>query len=146
MCRYIYIYIKLIVKTEKNYKLVGFLTDLQDRSVRLWAYVIGAYWLTIATMHRLWKTYKHVVHLRSMDQSNPQKVKYEQYAVLVRDIPAPLPGTGTMYEQVDKYFKALHPETYRACVIVTKMSKVCTYTSHNLSKSVHTIRVCQKDI
>ena len=92
-------------------------------------------------MHRLWKTYKHVVHLRSVDQSNPEKVKPEQYAVLVRDIPAPVPGSGTIYDQVDKYFKALHPETYRACVIVTKISNVCTQRSHNLCKSVQTIRV-----
>ena len=72
-------------------------------------------------MHRLWKAYKHVVHLRNVDQSNPQKVKYEQYVVLVRDIPAPPPSIGTIYDEVDKYFKALHPETYGACVIVTKI-------------------------
>ena len=106
---------------------------LQDGSKRLWAYVIGAYWLTIVTMHRLWKTYKHVVHLRSVDQSNPQKVKYEQYAVLVRDIPAPPPGTATattatatIHGEVDKYFKALYPETYGGCVVVTKISNVYT--------------------
>mgnify|MGYP007059636785 CR=1 FL=1 len=97
---------------------------LQDGSKRLWAYVIGAYWLTIVTMHRLWKTYKHVVQLRSVDQSNPQKVKVEQYAVLVRDIPAPLPGTGTIHDRVENYFKPLYWETYGGCVIVTKTSNV----------------------
>ena len=104
---------------------------LQDKSDRLWAYVIGAYWLTIATLHRLWKTYKHVVALRITDRYYVQTAKPEQYAVLVRDIPAPQPGTGTMYDQVDKYFKALHPETYRACVIVTKTSNVYTTTTKN---------------
>ena len=122
-------YINLITSVEwnqikRNEVSSSSLIVLQDGSKRLWAYVVGAYWLTIVTMHRLWKTYKHVVHLRIVDQSNPENIKPEQYAVLVRDIPAPLPGSGTMYEQVDKYFKALHPETYRACVIVTKMSKV----------------------
>ena len=99
----------------------------QDRSLRLWAYVIGAYWLTIATLHRLWKTYKHVVDLRIKDKSDTETVKPEEYAVLVRDIPAP--SNGTITEEVDKYFRSLHPGTYHASIVVTYGSKVHIYVS-----------------
>mgnify|MGYP006905979940 CR=1 FL=1 len=102
------------------------MTDLQDRSVRLWAYVIGAYWLTIATLHRLWKTYKHVVTLRINGIADTQRAGPEEYAVLVRDIPAPTNGT-TIAEAVDKYFRALHPGTYQASIVVTYGSKVYIY-------------------
>ena len=95
---------------------------LQDKSDRLWAYVIGAYWLTIATLYVLWKTYKHVVLLRTQDQSNSLTAKPEQYAVLVRDIP--IPPVGSIAEEVENYFRELHPGTYESCIIVTNMSKV----------------------
>ncbi|KAI5055700.1 hypothetical protein GOP47_0029616 [Adiantum capillus-veneris] len=94
--------------------------NVTNKSSRLWAFAIADYWLTIATMYVLWKSYKHVVHLRTQDQSAP-KAKPQQYAVLVRDIPPP--STGSISEEVDTFFKTLHPTTYETCIIVTNMAK-----------------------
>ena len=93
----------------------------QDESKRLWAFAVGAYWLTIATFYVLWKSYKHVILLRTQDQSS-LTAKPEQYAVLVRDIPSPL--TGSIAQEVEDYFRSLHPGTYESSIIVTNMSKV----------------------
>ena len=93
----------------------------QNESKRLWAFAVGAYWLTIATFYVLWKSYKHVILLRTQDQSS-LTAKPEQYAVLVRDIPSPL--TGSIAQEVEDYFRSLHPGTYESSIIVTNMSKV----------------------
>lgn len=94
--------------------------NIQNESARLWAFAIADYWLTIATLYVLWKSYKHVVLLRTQEQASP-KARPEQYAVLVRDIPPP--ATGSMEEEVDTFFRMLHPTTYESCIIVTNMAK-----------------------
>jgi hypothetical protein len=87
----------------------------------LWAFAVGAYWLTIATFYVLWNSYRHVILLRTHDQSSPT-AKPEQYAVLVRDVPSPL--TGSIAQEVEDYFRNLHPGDYGGSIIVTNMSKV----------------------
>lgn len=94
--------------------------NITNKSPRLWAFAIADYWLTIATLYVLWKSYKHVVQLRTQDQS-AAKAKPEQYAVLVRDIPPP--STGSISDEVDTFFRALHPTTYETSIIVTNMAK-----------------------
>ena len=98
---------------------------LQDESRRLWAYVIGAYWLTITTLFILWKAYKHVVQRRFEHQSDCKTGKPEQYAILVRDIP--VPAAGTLTEEVEMYFRSLYPETYETSIIITNAFKVYIY-------------------
>lgn len=51
------------------------------------------------------------------------EVKAEQFAILVRDIPAP-PADKTRKEQVDSYFKALYPDTFYRSMVVTENNKV----------------------
>lgn len=51
------------------------------------------------------------------------EVKAEQFAVLVRDIPAPPQGQ-TRKEQVDSYFKAIYPDTFYRSMVVTDNKKV----------------------
>eukprot|EP00250_Pteridium_aquilinum_P020740 c24927_g1_i1 orf=65-2185(+) len=94
--------------------------NVMNKSPRLWAFAIGDYWLTIATLYVLWKSYKHVVLLRTQDQATP-KARPEQYAVLVRDIPPP--ASGSIEEEVDNFFRTLHPTTYETCIVVTNMAK-----------------------
>eukprot|EP00249_Psilotum_nudum_P005543 c18984_g1_i2 orf=173-2383(-) len=95
--------------------------NIRQGSDRLWAFVIGAYWMSLVTYLILWKTYKHVVKLRSQSNSAP-KAKPEHFAVLVRDIPPP--KNGTIEEEVDAYFRKLHPDTYERCRVVTDISEV----------------------
>lgn len=50
------------------------------------------------------------------------EVRPEQFAVLVRDIPAISKGE-TFKEQVDSYFKAIYPDTFYRSMVVTDNSK-----------------------
>ncbi|KAL9224948.1 hypothetical protein vseg_000924 [Gypsophila vaccaria] len=91
-------------------------------SKRLWAYLIGVYWVSLATYFLLWKAYKHVTELRATALMSPE-IRAEQFAVLVRDIPPPLDGE-TRKEQVDSYFKAIYPDTFYRSMPVTDNKKV----------------------
>ncbi|KAL2610803.1 hypothetical protein R1flu_022495 [Riccia fluitans] len=95
--------------------------NIQNRSDRLWAFLIGEYWLSFVTFYILRQTYKHVTDLRAKDQSNV-RAKLEQFACLVRDIP-PVPNNESREEQVDSFFKRVHPGTYEKSLIVTRLNK-----------------------
>ncbi|KAH7283567.1 hypothetical protein KP509_34G013900 [Ceratopteris richardii] len=94
--------------------------NVTNRSSRLWAFALADYWLTFVILYVLWKSYKHVVQLRTQYQSSP-KARPEQYAVLVRDIPQP--PSGSISEEVDTFFRGIYPTSYESCVVVTDMSK-----------------------
>ncbi|KAJ4980748.1 hypothetical protein NE237_031585 [Protea cynaroides] len=91
--------------------------NIPNRSPRLWAYLIGTYWVTFVTFYILWKGYKHVSDLRARALMSPE-VKPEQFAALVRDIPQDPEGR-TRKEQVDSYFKTIHSETFYRSMVVT---------------------------
>ncbi|XP_074272506.1 CSC1-like protein ERD4 [Silene latifolia] len=91
-------------------------------SPRLWAYLVAVYWISLVTYFLLWKAYKHVTELRATALMSPE-LRVEQYAVLVRDIPATLEGESRK-EQVDSYFKAIYPDTFYRAMPVTDNTKV----------------------
>lgn len=95
---------------------------LQSKSPRLWAYLLGVYWVSFVSYFLLWKAYKHVSDLRSNALRTPD-IKPEQFAVVVRDIPA-VPEGPNRKEQVDSYFRAIYPETYYKSMIVTDNKEV----------------------
>eukprot|EP00253_Pinus_taeda_P022555 PITA_22555 len=95
--------------------------NVQTKSNRLWGFLIAAYWVSFVTYYVLWKTYKHVVHLRVREQTSLES-KPEQFAVLVRDIP-PVPVGITRKEQVDSFFRRLYPETYERSLIVSDIAE-----------------------
>lgn len=80
------------------------------------------YWVSFVTYYLLWKAYNHVSDLRAAALMSPE-VKAEQFAVLVRDIPAPSNGQ-TIKEQVDSFFKAIYPDTFYRSMVVTDNKKV----------------------
>ncbi|KAI5057502.1 hypothetical protein GOP47_0027517 [Adiantum capillus-veneris] len=117
--------------------------NISQKSARLWAFAIADYWLTISTLFVLWKSYKHVVFLRTQDQASA-KAKPEQFAVLVRDIPSP-PAGRSIEEEVDTFFRKLHPTTYETCLIVTNMAKaniIWTNIEKYRKKLAHTEAIC----
>ncbi|KAF3771972.1 hypothetical protein EJ110_NYTH59069 [Nymphaea thermarum] len=63
------------------------------------------------------KAYKHVSELRTTALTAAE-TKPERFAVLVRDIP-PLPPGQTRKEQVDSYFRQLHPDSFYRSLVVT---------------------------
>ncbi|KAJ4977499.1 hypothetical protein NE237_002605 [Protea cynaroides] len=95
---------------------------IERKSPRLWAYLIGTYWVSFVTFYILWKAYKHVSKLRAKALMSPP-VKPEQFAVLVRDIPQ-LPQGKTRKQQVDSYFRTIHSETFYRSMVVTDNKKV----------------------
>lgn len=91
--------------------------NVTESSARLWAFMIGTFWISLVTYYLLWKAYKHVSGLRAAALMSPE-VKNEQFTILVRDIP-PVPEGQTRKEQVDSYFKSIYPDTFYKSMIVT---------------------------
>ena len=91
----------------------------QAKSPRLWAFLIATYWVSFVTYYLLWKAYKHVSGLRANAlMSDEVKLKPEQFAILVRDIP-PVPAGQTRQRQVDSYFESIYPKTFYRSMVVT---------------------------
>ncbi|ERM99166.1 hypothetical protein AMTRI_Chr02g212240 [Amborella trichopoda] len=97
--------------------------NVQNKSPRLWAFLLATYWVSFITFFMLWKAYKHVLELRSSAQSRSDVARPEQFTVLVRDIP-PVPHGQSRKEQVDAYFKRLHPETFHKSLVITDNKEV----------------------
>ncbi|TVU41184.1 hypothetical protein EJB05_14683 [Eragrostis curvula] len=110
-------------KTANNFSDIERLAlgNVQDKSKRLWAFLLSVYWVSFVTYFVLWKSYKHVSNLRAAARSTPD-IKPEEFAVLVRDIPKPPPDE-TIKDSVDSYFRALHPNTFYRSLVVTDHTK-----------------------
>ncbi|GLU14253.1 hypothetical protein SLE2022_308340 [Rubroshorea leprosula] len=96
--------------------------NVKEKSPRLWAFFIATYWVSFVTYYLLWKAYKHVAELRA-NALMSSKVRPEQFAVLVRDMPNPPTGQSRK-QQVDSYFKAIYPEKFYKSLVVTDNRKV----------------------
>ncbi|KAG6529629.1 hypothetical protein ZIOFF_011841 [Zingiber officinale] len=105
--------------SEGSFKNLDKLTmgHVNKRSPRLWAFLLGIYWVSFATYYVLWKAYEHVTDLRAGAKISPE-VRPEEFAVLVRDIPAAAAGQ-SMKDHVESYFRSLHPETFYKSMVVT---------------------------
>ncbi|KAJ0455818.1 putative calcium-dependent channel, 7TM region phosphate [Helianthus annuus] len=109
----------VFLSTEGRYRLSG---QGQENGKRLWACVLACYWVSLVSYVFLWKAYKHVSDLRAAALMSPE-AKPEQFAVLVRDIPASSDGQSRK-EQVDAYFKNIYPETFYKSLVVTENKEV----------------------
>ncbi|KAK8551387.1 hypothetical protein V6N13_119857 [Hibiscus sabdariffa] len=98
------------------------MANIQEKSPRLWAFLIATYWVSVVTYFLTWKAYKHVSALRATALRSDE-VKPEQFAVLVRDFPDVTPGQ-TRKQQVDTYFKSIYPETFYRSMVVTDNKEV----------------------
>lgn len=96
------------------------MSNIQKQSPRLWAYLLGTYWVSFVTFYVLWRAYQYALDLRTTSKTSPE-VKPEDFAVLVRDIPPP--QDQSRKEQVDSYFRALHPDTFYKSMVVTDNKK-----------------------
>jgi len=95
---------------------------VQAASMKIWAFFAAAFWVSLVTYYVLLKAYKHILKLRVQHESS-QTAEPQQYAALVRDIPKP-GAHETHTEQVDTFFRQLHPGTYEKCIIICKLKKV----------------------
>ncbi|KAG0497199.1 hypothetical protein HPP92_001890 [Vanilla planifolia] len=97
------------------------LGNVQAKSSRLWAFLLANYWVSFVTFFVLWRSYKHASDLREAGKSSSE-FRPEDYAVLVRDIPTD-PQFQNRKEQVDSYFKALHPDSFYKSMVITDNKK-----------------------
>ncbi|GLJ44443.1 hypothetical protein SUGI_0932320 [Cryptomeria japonica] len=95
--------------------------NIQQKSNRLWGFVVAAYFVSFVTYFILWKTYKRVLNLRAREQASLE-AKPEQFVILVQDIPLVPPGK-TRKEQVDSFFRRLHPDTFDRSLIICDISQ-----------------------
>jgi len=82
----------------------------QPKSGKIWAFLLGMFWVSFVTYYVLWKAYRRVVFMRDRAQANAN-ARPQQYAALVRDIPKPV-GKETRTQQVDGFFSRVHPGAY----------------------------------
>lgn len=94
----------------------------QEGTKKLWAFLVGTYWVSIMTYCVLVKHYKKMIHLRGKEQAH-EKPAPQQFSCLVRDIP-PKPKGMSRREQVNAFFRKIHPDTYENCLIVCNLKKV----------------------
>ncbi len=107
----------------------------QPGSSKLWAFLIGIYWVSFVTYYVLVKNYKHMIDLRTSEQAH-EKACVQQFSCLVRDIPKPPRGM-TRVQQVDTFFKKLHPDSYEKCMVVTNHKKVKALIGDDLSYATY---------
>ncbi|KAE8656193.1 CSC1-like protein ERD4 [Hibiscus syriacus] len=98
------------------------MANIQERSPRLWAFLVATYWVSVVTYFLSWKAYKHVSTLRATALKSDE-VKPEQFAVLVRDLPDVAPGQSRK-QQVDTYFKSIYSHTFYRSMVVTNNKEV----------------------
>ncbi|KAE8715057.1 CSC1-like protein ERD4 [Hibiscus syriacus] len=98
------------------------MANIEEKSPKLWAFLIAVYWVSVVTYVLSWKAYKHVSALRA-NALMSSEVRPEQFAVLVQDLPDVAPGR-TRKDQVDSYFKSIYPDTFYRSLVVTNNKKV----------------------
>jgi hypothetical protein len=94
----------------------------QEGTSKLWAFLLGTYWVSVVTYYVLVKHYKKMIRLRGKEQAHEKAVP-QQFSCLVRDIPAP-PKHMSRAQQVHAFFRKIHPNSYESCMIVTNVKKV----------------------
>ncbi|KAL8152444.1 hypothetical protein V2J09_010204 [Rumex salicifolius] len=95
---------------------------LHAKSSRLWAFMVAVYWVSLVSYYLLWKACKHVSELRDFSRRE-SNAKDREYVILVRDIP-PLPlEFENRKQQVDYYFRSIHPNTFYSSIVVTDNTK-----------------------
>lgn len=96
--------------------------NVEEGTAKLWAFLVGTYWVSFVTYFVLVKHYKKMIRLRGKEQAR-EKAAPQQFSCLIRDIPPPPKGM-TRREQVNAFFRKIHPDTYMNCLIVCKLNKL----------------------
>ncbi|KAG0605251.1 hypothetical protein M758_9G043300 [Ceratodon purpureus] len=113
-------------KLDPNQTYEGFdnlaMGNVEEGTTKLWAFLLGTYWVSCVTYYVLVKHYKKMIHLRGKEQAH-EKATPQQFACLIRDIPAP-PKHMSRAQQVNAFFRKIHPDTYETCLIVTNVKKL----------------------
>ncbi|KAK2642996.1 hypothetical protein Ddye_024759 [Dipteronia dyeriana] len=96
--------------------------NVTAKSPRLWAFLVAVYWVSFVTYYLLWKAYNHVSAMRA-EALMSSEVRPQQFAVLVRDIPA-VPKGQTIKKHVDMYFESIYRDEFYRSMVVTNNKEV----------------------
>lgn len=94
----------------------------QPGSTKLWGFLIGMFWVSLVTYFVLWRSYRRIVLLRIRQQKSAIARPHE-FTVLVKDLPKPTVHE-TQSDQVDSFFRMVHPGAYDRCIVVNDLRKV----------------------
>ncbi|KAG0616625.1 hypothetical protein M758_5G129300 [Ceratodon purpureus] len=84
--------------------------NVEPSSRKIWAFLIGMFWVSIVTYFVLWTSYRRILNMRDRVQGSAY-ARPQQFVVLVRDIPK-TDGKETRTEQVERFFSKVHPGEY----------------------------------
>lgn len=84
--------------------------NIEPQSSKIWAFMLGMFWVSLATYYVLWKSYRRVVYMRDRANANAA-ARPQQYTVLVRDIPKPV-GKESRTDQIVNFFARVHPGVF----------------------------------
>lgn len=82
----------------------------QPNSRKIWAFLIGMFYVSMVVYFVLWRSYRWVVDLRDREIAS-SNARPQQFTALVRDIPKPM-GKETRAQQVESFFARVHPGAY----------------------------------
>lgn len=114
--------------------------DMQPASPRIWAFLIGIFWVSFVTYYVLWAAYKRVVELRN-NLASSLVARPQQYTVLVRDIPK-AEIHETRAEQIDAFFRRVHPGAYETNMVVGNYKAVSDDDTFKVYTFVHELFTC----
>ncbi|CAM6106765.1 unnamed protein product [Calypogeia fissa] len=97
------------------------ISNIRNKSSRLWAHLTAAYLYTIWTCWLLFRLYRNVVILRFAFLASEEK-RSDQFTVLCRCIPED--SEETVKESVDQFFKVNHPDYYLLNSVVYNANKI----------------------
>ncbi|GBG63700.1 hypothetical protein CBR_g39011 [Chara braunii] len=95
--------------------------NIKNGGTRLWAHVIGVYWVSFVVYYVLAKTYREVVNLRARSQSRAGD-NVNQFAIVVTDIPGNAQGSKRA-QQIDEFLLKTHGSSYASAFHVVHMGR-----------------------
>ena len=117
----------------------------QPKSSKIWAFLIGMFWVSFVTYYVLWKSYQRVVYMRDRAQASAH-ARPQQYTVLVRDMPKPV-GKESRNQQVDSFFARVHPGSYNREIPVYNIKRVSKLQSNRLDFDIYSAeRTCLQSL
>eukprot|EP00897_Mesotaenium_endlicherianum_P002051 jgi/Mesen1/1874/ME000143S00928 len=99
--------------------------NLQPSSPQIWAFIVGAYWVSLATCYFLSAAHKNVLYLRMLHLKR-HSARPEQFVVMARDIPRPPNGNGptSRQAQAEAFFASQGVKSFQQALVFGNLDKV----------------------
>jgi hypothetical protein len=109
--------------TSTNFDNLG-MGNVEPKSNKIWAFMVGMVWVSIATYFVLWRSFRLVVDMRDREQAS-EHARPQQFTLLIRDIPKKeRDSKETRKEQVEHFFNRTHPGAFDRVELVHNLKPV----------------------